>query len=386
MAGDEIKPQPHPSLNLPQSHSTVELSIINTTTDLVCPAERLLEPVQKGHEFMNLPTFAFLVENKNLGKTIMFDLGCRKDWWNHSPATYAAIKEGIPGINIPKNVNEIQREGDVDDRKIDAVVWSHWHFDHTGDLSLFPQSTDLYVGPGFSEAFMPGYPTNKDCPILDADFKGRTVHEPSFDTNTKIGAFPSHDFFGDGSFYLLDVPGHAVGHISGFARTTPDTFVFMGGDICHFGGSYRPSAYAPMPGTIPSSVPLDRHIPTPCPCSFFQGSHPDPKNLRTSPFYNVTREPGGWYVDPPTAQKSVKSLEAFDADENVFVCVAHDGGLLPVVDFFPNGTMTDWKKKGWKERSKWGFLNELPIDGKPPKPWIAPGRVKEGKVLSQEDL
>ena len=385
MAGDEIKPQPHPSLNLPQSNSTVEVSIINTTTDLVCPAKSLVEPVQKGHEYLNLPTFAFLIENKHTGRTIMFDLGCRKDWWNLSPAAYASFKNDIPGINIPKNVNEILREGGVDERKIDAVVWSHWHPDHIGDLSLFPQSTDLYVGPGFSENFMPGYPTNKDCPILDAEFKGRTVHEPSFNTNTKIGAFPSHDFFGDGSFYLLDVPGHAVGHISGFARTTPDTFVFMGGDICHFGGSYRPTVYAPMPGTIPSSVPLDHHLPTPCPCSFFQGSHPDPKNLQTSPFYHVTQEPGGWYVDPPTATKSVKSLEEFDADENVFVCVAHDGGLIPVVDFFPNGTINDWKRKGWKESSKWGFLNELPVDGKPAKPWITPGQIKEGKVLSMED-
>lgn len=184
----------------------------------------------------------------------------------------------------------------------------------------------------------------------------------------------------------LDVPGHATGHISGFARTTPDTFVFMGGDICHFGGSYRPTVYGPMPSIIPSSVPLDSRLPTPCPCSFFEKSHRDPKNLRISAFYNVTQEPGGWYIDPPTAQKSVKSLEELDADENVFVCVAHDGGLIPVVDWFPSGTINDWKNKGWKERSRWGFLNELPIDGKPGRPWIAPGLVKEGKVVSKEDL
>ena len=255
-----------------------------------------------------------------------------------------------------------------------------------GDLSLFPHSTSLYVGPGFKHKFMPGYPINTDSPMLDKDFKGRAVHEISFDNSNKIGAFPSHDLFGDGSFYILDVPGHAIGHVSGFARTTPDTFVFMGGDICHFGGSYRPTVYAPMPSTIPPSVPLDRRLPTPCPCSFFASSHHDPENLRTLSFYNVTQDPGGWYVNPPTAQKSVKSLEEFDADENVFVCVAHDGGLIPVVDWFPNGTVNDWKKKGWKEESQWGFLNELPIDGKPGRPWLTPGLVKEGKVMSKEDL
>lgn len=202
MAADEIKPRAHLSLNLPHSDCTVEVWIINTTTDIVVPAKAMVEPVQKGHEHMNMPTFAFLVENKNLGKTILFDLGCRKDWWNHSPASCASIGNRIPGLNVLKNVNELLREGGVDDQKIDAVVWSHWHWDHTGDLTLFPQSTDLYVGPGFKESFMPGYPTNTYCPILDADYVGRTIHEPSFDTNNKIGAFPSFDLFGDGSFYL----------------------------------------------------------------------------------------------------------------------------------------------------------------------------------------
>lgn len=386
MADNEIQAEAHPSLNLPKGDSTVEVHIINTTTDIVVPAGAFVQPVQKGHETMNLPTFAFLVKNKKLGKTIMFDLGCRKDWWNLSPAAYASVKNGIPGLNIPKNVNEILEEGGEDDQKVDGVVWSHWHWDHTGDISLFPQSADLYVGPGFKDAFMPGFPGKKDSPTLESDFEGRKVHEVSFDPKTKVGPYPSYDLFGDGSFYLLDVPGHAVGHISGFARTTPDTFVFMGGDVCHFGGSYRPTAWAPMPSTIPTSVPLDSRFRTPCPCSVFQASHRDPKNYRTSSFYKVTQEEGAWYVDPPVAQESVDKLEQFDADENVFVCVAHDGGLLPIVDWFPNGTLNDWKAKGWKQNSQWGFLNELPIDGKPGRPKLAPGLVKDGRVMSKEDL
>ncbi|KAG6995470.1 hypothetical protein G7Y79_00045g081410 [Physcia stellaris] len=353
---------------------------------------------------MNMPTFAFLVKNRKLGKTLMFDLGCRVDWWNHSPVAHGSIKNGIPGLKITKSVNEVLRDGGEDDSDVGAVVWSHWHWDHTGDISLFPDSTDLYVGPGFKEAFMPGYPSKKDSPMLESDFnkclrrygsprarlteslRGRNVHEVSFDSSKKIGQYPSFDLFGDGSFYILDVPGHAVGHISGLARTTPDTFVFMGGDVCHFGGSFRPTPYAPMPASIPDSVPLDRNrFRMPCPCSIFIPSHRDPSNARTSTFYQVTQEPGGWYIDPPTAQQSVDRLEEFDADENVFVCVAHDGGLLDVVDWFPKGTLNDWKQKGWKSRSQWGFLNELPIDGKPGRPWIAPGLVKEGKVVSGGD-
>ena len=257
---------------------------------------------------------------------------------------------------------------------------------HTGDISLFPETTDLYVGPGFKEKFMPGFPAQKDSPMLETDFKGRQVHEISFDASKKIGQYPSYDLFGDSSFYLLDTPGHAIGHISGFARTTASTFVYMGGDICHYGGSYRPTIYSPMPSHIPTSVPLASRFRTPCPCAVFAPCHRDPDNMRTSPFYMVTQDPKGWYADSKVAQKSVDALQDFDADENVFVCVAHDGGLIPVVDWFPHGTLNTWKEKGWKEKSLWGFLNELPNDGQPGRPWIAPGLVKEGKVLSEETV
>lgn len=152
MADQVIQPKPSPSLNLPQSDSTVEVHIVNTTTDMVVPANAFIQPVQKGHETMNMRTCAFLIKNKKLGKTIIFDLGCRKDWWNHAPATASSIKNQIPALNITKSINEILREGGEDDSKVDGVVWSHWHWDHTGDMSLFPKTTDLYVGPGVKEA------------------------------------------------------------------------------------------------------------------------------------------------------------------------------------------------------------------------------------------
>jgi hypothetical protein len=48
---------------------------------------------------------------------------------------------------------------------------SHWHFDHTGDPSGFPPSVDLIVGPGFKDAFLPGYPTNEKAMILESDYE-----------------------------------------------------------------------------------------------------------------------------------------------------------------------------------------------------------------------
>ena len=40
-----------------------------------------------------------------------------------------------------------------------------------GDVSKFPTEVDVIVGPGVKETFLPGYPTRKDSPLLESDFK-----------------------------------------------------------------------------------------------------------------------------------------------------------------------------------------------------------------------
>jgi glyoxylase-like metal-dependent hydrolase (beta-lactamase superfamily II) len=159
------------SLHLPRSNSLVEVYIIDTTTQLVVPAEAFIQPVLKGHEMLNFPDFAFLVRNKRSGKTVLFDSGCRKDWWNLSPAALGTITAGLPALRVEKTINEILGEGGFEASMIDSIIWSHWHWDHTGNPALFPKSTDIIVGPGFKRAFMPGYPAKIDSPVLESDFE-----------------------------------------------------------------------------------------------------------------------------------------------------------------------------------------------------------------------
>lgn len=72
-------------------------------------------------------------------------------------------------------------------------------------MELFPKSTQLVVGPGFKESpiLLPGFPHNPDSPIDAAAIKDRTLTEVGFENGLEIGGFRAHDFFGDGSFYLL---------------------------------------------------------------------------------------------------------------------------------------------------------------------------------------
>ncbi|KAK5213157.1 hypothetical protein LTR41_000736 [Exophiala xenobiotica] len=375
------------SLNIPRSSQTCQLSIINTTCDITVPPPWLVEPKINGYDWLNLPTYSFHLKHASSGTEVLFDLGGRKDWENFVPKLSKLVRERMPGLRITKDVVDILPEGSVDITDIQAAVLSHHHWDHVGAPAHLPKSVRLVVGPGFREAFLPGYPAKEDSEFHEADFEGREVVEVAFSDDLKIGEFQAHDYFGDGSFYILNVPGHAIGHVSGLVRTTPDTFVFLGGDVCHHGGVIRPTKSIPLPDEIPEEAVLDKAIPRPCLCTAFLSSHPDQANGRTTPFLKVTGGPESWYRDPETSRKSVQALEEFDADPNVLVVIAHDPTSLEVFDFFPNGSMNDWQKNGWKQASHWGFLSEIPYNGKTVRPTLVDGLYdKDGKKLRGLDL
>ncbi|KAI4136400.1 MAG: hypothetical protein L6R39_007807, partial [Caloplaca ligustica] len=200
-------------LNIPESTSTVNVSIINSTSRIKdLPTKMFMEPEIKGHDMMDCPAYSFLIEHPN-GKKLLFDLGVRKDWENLSARTTENIRKQGWSITVEKGVADILKDQGIDPESINAIIWSHFHWDHTGDPSTFPHSTDLIVGPGFKDAFVPGYPSNQTAPIRESDYEGRNLREISFNTDLEIGGYKALDYFGDGSFYLLDSPGHAIGHM-----------------------------------------------------------------------------------------------------------------------------------------------------------------------------
>ncbi|KAI1335981.1 beta-lactamase-like protein [Xylariaceae sp. FL0016] len=352
-----------PELNIPASTSTVNVSIINTTgTIRGVETSRFLDPMIPGHEFLAVPCYAFLIQHPTLKRSIIFDLGIKKDFTKWPKPLHERVIQGGYVLDIPKDVREILDEQGVDTASIEAVIWSHWHFDHTGDPTTFEPSTALIVGPGVKEHIFPGYPANPDAAFLEADYAGREVKELDFAAapGLKIGKLSALDYFGDGSFYFLDTPGHAVGHICGLARVTsnPDSFILMGGDAVHHGGEMRPHQWLPLPSDV-TPHPFMPMSPSPCPGSLFE---PILRNgSREEPIYIPAEKPPVGpkvHYDVPLMIESIKKLQELDAQSNVLVVPAHDVTMLSVVDFFPKPA-NSFMEKGWVQKTRWAFLADF---------------------------
>ncbi|TGO48408.1 hypothetical protein BCON_0241g00130 [Botryotinia convoluta] len=289
--------KPAPNLNIPPSSTTVSVRIIDTTTHISgIPLSEFVSPAISGHTYFSIPTYSFLVEHPS-SRSLLFDLGVRKDWENLAPRITERIKDGGWKVTVQKGVREQLEEHGVSAASIEAVIWSHWHWDHIGDPSTFDKSTALVVGPGFKESFTPGYPSDNSSPILESDYADRELREIAFNSGLKIGRFEAFDYFGDEFLTPTPLPSYGIT----------------------------------------------------CPGSLFEPLLRD--NDRDKPFYAIARRDDGKEVahDVDEAERTIEKVMEVDASDEVLVVMAHDETLKDAVSFFPLMPIALGKMDGQKE-------------------------------------
>ncbi|KAI5196067.1 hypothetical protein AUEXF2481DRAFT_111853 [Aureobasidium subglaciale EXF-2481] len=334
-----------PPIDIPESDQTIEVFAIDNGTTLDVPAGTFIKPVYKGSERFHYPAFVYLL--KHSSGNVLFDLGIRKDWTNLPPHKVEGAQKNGWNITTGENIADILAEHGV---AIKAVVWSHPHLDHVGDMSTFSKDTTLVTGRSFKTDFMPGYPHNPSSGFWDSDVNGRPVHSIDFEDGLKIGNFDAHDYFGDGSLYLLDTPGHMKSHMCGLARvlSEPSRFVFMGGDIAHHAGQLRPSKYRPLSTIRPQLRVVDLE-------SANGAIQQIAEDESRTPFY---RPSPGVHHDVEALETSLDAVRRFDADDRVMILLAHDESLRQRLDFFPN-SLSKCFDKATHDEIRWGFLEDF---------------------------
>lgn len=144
------------------------------------------------------------------------------------------------------------RERGIDARRLETVILTHLHFDHSSGIAEYPAATFVLSQREWEAA------TTDDRPIL------RGYHPPHFDylfdyrtvdfDGPMISSYASFgrtfDLFGDGSVRLAFSPGHSAGHCSVICRLKDRDFVIAGDAIY---------TYAQLEGADPPPRPVDEH-------------------------------------------------------------------------------------------------------------------------------
>jgi N-acyl homoserine lactone hydrolase len=140
---------------------------------------------------------------------------------------------GMTMPNVAPKVSLVDQLARIDVKpdQIKYIGISHYHADHTGQISSFPKAT-LLIGTREWDAI------SAPKPAEGVNFK---PFESWIKGDSKVEPLPlglDKDVFGDGSVIVLRTPGHTAGHSSLLVKLAQMGPVILSGDAVHFRENY----------------------------------------------------------------------------------------------------------------------------------------------------
>ncbi|CDZ96340.1 Beta-lactamase-like [Phaffia rhodozyma] len=302
-----LDPHDIPFYAIPTPRSTAKpfkLSVI-PAGHLSIPGSLFVEGYEGNAE---LEDYSFLIEKAD-GQRLIWDLGLRQD------LKYDAItKDAAKAYHgeAPTSVANVLSSQNIPLDSITSVFFSHTHFDHVSDISAFPKSVSIVLGPREKE------PSTDD---LMNEFKvdrsgidGREVRFLSNDEDQwiDVGCFKGFDYYGDSSLFILSTPGHHPGSISLLALTSLypcPTYHILAGDAAHHISLLRGATIG----------------------TYKAGENPAKK-------WNSEAEGNkdqSFEQDIERSARTQTSLGRMDQEPNILVWLAHDSSMKSIVQSSP---------------------------------------------------
>lgn len=183
----------------------------------------------RAHEARTFPSGVFLFDGAD-GRRVLFDTGYASGEW-HSGWRGAAYRRLLPPQVEPgDDVARQLAEDGVDPASVTHVVLSHLHPDHIGGVSRFPDATFVMTAGQQRTLAAPRLRDGILTGLLPSWFDDATkivLSDDAFQPTESGGiSLRAVDLLGDGSYLLLDLPGHADGHIGALV----DGRVLLAGD------------------------------------------------------------------------------------------------------------------------------------------------------------
>jgi glyoxylase-like metal-dependent hydrolase (beta-lactamase superfamily II) len=117
----------------------------------------------------------------------------------------------------------------VEPSKVNYLGLSHMHFDHIGNVGLFPQATLLMQKEEYASAFGPDA----------AKYGNDPAKYPTLAKNPAKQLEGDLDVFGDGSVVVKRAIGHTPGHQMLFVKLPRTGNVLLSGDLAHFTSNWE---------------------------------------------------------------------------------------------------------------------------------------------------
>jgi glyoxylase-like metal-dependent hydrolase (beta-lactamase superfamily II) len=173
------------------------------------------------HDVREFPSGAFLYDGGD-GRRVLFDTGYATGEW-HTGWRGAVYRRLLPPtIRDTDDVAARLRADGVDPASVTHVVLSHLHPDHVGGVRRFPHAAFVLSAgqertlsaPTLRAGVLTGL-----LPDWFADAERITLDVGAF-AMVEVRGVPvrAHDLFGDGSYLVVDLPGHADGHLGALVQ------------------------------------------------------------------------------------------------------------------------------------------------------------------------
>lgn len=139
-------------------------------------------------------------------RRVLFDTGYAPEPWRAGVAEWAYRRMLPPRVRAGDTIGE-----QLDPASVTHVVLSHLHPDHIGGVRFFPHAT-FVLSAGLRQTL--AAPALRDGllrRLLPPWFDDADAVVPEFADGTN--GLRTSDLFGDGSYLLVDLPGHARGQV-----------------------------------------------------------------------------------------------------------------------------------------------------------------------------
>ncbi len=195
------------------------------------------------------PATVAVMEHSSAG-IVLFDSGLSLRLFKHATSLPERLYRALLPVKISSNDTAAARlkSMGVSANDVKVVICSHFHADHVGGAADFPCARYVFMEEGYRQLLRRSRLARTKAgflpELLPDDFEQRAwavvPSQAKQRGDRPLGEFEDGvDLFGDGSVMIIDLPGHAAGHMGALVRVSSGKQYLLAGDACWLETSYR---------------------------------------------------------------------------------------------------------------------------------------------------